>query len=120
MFAKADLAPSFGMEFGSNETIKQAVMAGLGVAFISAHTVAAEVAQGRMIVLQVTGLPVVRKWYLLRAKAKHLLPAGTACGNSWSNTAGGFHRTYRHSLAARNRAHDRGSGDRLMRERGPA
>ncbi len=70
MFAKADLAPSFGMEFGSNETIKQAVMAGLGVA--------AEVAQGRMIVLQVTGLPVVRKWYLLRAKAKHLLPAGTA------------------------------------------
>ena len=78
MFAKADLAPSFGMEFGSNETIKQAVMAGLGVAFISAHTVAAEVAQGRMIVLQVTGLPVVRKWYLLRAKAKHLLPAGTA------------------------------------------
>ena len=47
IFAKADLAPRFGMEFGSNETIKQAVMAGLGVAFISAHTVAAEVLEGR-------------------------------------------------------------------------
>lgn len=78
MLAKADLAPRLGMEFGSNETIKQAVMAGLGVAFISAHTVAAEVAQGRMIVLPVTGLPIVRKWYVLRAQAKHLLPAGTA------------------------------------------
>jgi LysR family transcriptional regulator for metE and metH len=78
IFAKAELTPRFGMEFGSNETIKQAVMAGLGIAFISAHTIAAELMQGRMIVLPVRGLPVMRKWYLLRAKAKHLLPAGTA------------------------------------------
>jgi LysR family transcriptional regulator, low CO2-responsive transcriptional regulator len=78
LFAKAGLAPSFAMEFGSNETIKQAVMAGLGIAFISAHTVAAEVEQGRLAVLRVKGLPLVRKWYVIRAKAKHLLPAGTA------------------------------------------
>jgi DNA-binding transcriptional LysR family regulator len=78
MFAKSELTPGFGMEFGSNETIKQAVMAGLGVAFISAHTVAAEVMQGRLVVLAARGLPIMRKWYALRAKAKHLLPAGTA------------------------------------------
>ena len=78
LFAKAGLAPSFGMEFGSNETIKQAVMAGLGVAFISAHTVATEVEQGRLAVLCVKGLPLVRKWYVIRAKAKHLLPGGRA------------------------------------------
>jgi len=90
MFAKADLAPSFGMVFGSNETIKQAVMAGLGVAFISAHTVAAEVAQRRIVVLPVTGLPVVRKWYLLRAKAKHLLPAGTALWGFLAKHGGRF------------------------------
>lgn len=53
-------------------------MAGLGVAFILARTVAAEVKQGRMIVLPVMGLPIVCKWYVLRAKAKHLLPAGIA------------------------------------------
>ena len=34
--------PNVGMEIGSNETIKQAVIAGLGIAFISAHTVAVE------------------------------------------------------------------------------
>ena len=36
------------MEIGSNETIKQAVIAGLGVAFISAHTVATELDDGRL------------------------------------------------------------------------
>ena len=40
-----------GMELGSNETIKQAVMAGLGIALLSAHTIAAEVADGRLAVL---------------------------------------------------------------------
>lgn len=81
LFAKAGLAPTFGMEFGSNETIKQAVMAGLGVAFISGHTVASEVEQGRLVVLPVKGLPLVGKWYVIRAKAKHLLPAGFALWN---------------------------------------
>jgi DNA-binding transcriptional LysR family regulator len=90
MFAKTDLSPRFGMEFGSNETIKQAVMAGLGIAFISAHTVAAEVTQGRMAVLAVKGLPIVRKWYLLRAKAKHLLPAGTALWEFLAQHGGSF------------------------------
>jgi DNA-binding transcriptional LysR family regulator len=78
IFAKADVIPTVGMEFGSNETIKQAVMAGFGIAFISAHTVAAEVIQERLTVLDVRGLPVIRKWFLLRPKAKHLLPAGSA------------------------------------------
>jgi LysR family transcriptional regulator, low CO2-responsive transcriptional regulator len=90
MFAKADLAPRFGMEFGSNETIKQAVMAGLGIAFISAHTVASELTQGRMAVLAVKGLPIVRKWYLLRARAKHLLPAGTALWEFLAKEGGRF------------------------------
>jgi LysR family transcriptional regulator, low CO2-responsive transcriptional regulator len=78
LFAKSDVEPRLAMEFGSNETIKQAVMAGLGVAFISAHTVAAEVNDGRLVVLNVRGLPIIRKWYLLRSKSKSLLPAGSA------------------------------------------
>ena len=41
--------PMPDMELGSNETIKQAVMAGLGVALISAHTVAAEIAERRLV-----------------------------------------------------------------------
>ncbi len=40
-------APRFGMEISSNETIKQAVMAGLGIALLSAHTCAMELEAGR-------------------------------------------------------------------------
>ncbi len=70
--------PPIAMEIGSNETIKQAVMAGLGLSFISAHTVAAEVADGRLRVLEVEGLPVVRQWLVVHARDKRLLPAAGA------------------------------------------
>lgn len=55
-----------GMEIGSNETIKQAVMAGLGIALISADSIAAEIADGRLVMLDVQGLPIVRRWFLVR------------------------------------------------------
>jgi DNA-binding transcriptional LysR family regulator len=78
LFAKSEVEPRVGMECGSNETIKQAVIAGLGVALISAHTIAAEVADRRLTVLSVRGLPIVRKWYVLHMKSKRLLPASQA------------------------------------------
>jgi DNA-binding transcriptional LysR family regulator len=70
--------PRIGMEIGSNETIKQAVMAGLGIAFISAHTIAAEIDDGRLVVLDVVGLPEIRQWFVVRLAAKRLMPAGRA------------------------------------------
>ncbi len=90
IFAKARLVPRIGMELDSNETIKQAVMAGLGIAFISAHTVAAEVEAGRLAVLPVRGLPVVRRWYAVRNRRKHLLPAGTAMWEFLTSKGFGF------------------------------
>ena len=66
------------MELGSNETIKQAVMAGLGIALMSAHTIAAEVADGRLVVLDVEGLPIVRQWFVLHRTDRPLSPAGRA------------------------------------------
>lgn len=78
LFAEGGIAPRIGMEIESNETIKQAVMAGLGIAVISAHTVAAEIEGGRLAVLDVRGLPVVRKWYVVRHAEKRLLPAAAA------------------------------------------
>jgi len=53
------------VEMASNETIKQAVMAGLGIAFLSAHTTHVELAEGKLIALAVPGLPVMRDWYLI-------------------------------------------------------
>jgi LysR family transcriptional regulator for metE and metH len=66
------------MEMSSNETIKQAVIAGLGIAFISAHTVATELDERRLTTLDVVGLPVVRQWYVLSRKDKILLPPARA------------------------------------------
>ena len=63
------------IEMGSNETIKQAVMAGLGIAFISAHTIEAELETGRLITLPVEGLPMQRKWFAVRRLDKALTPA---------------------------------------------
>lgn len=78
LFDEAGLSPAAGTEIGSNETIKQAVMAGMGIALLSAHTVAAEVMDGRLAVLDVRGLPIVRQWFVVRRRGKRLLPAGKA------------------------------------------
>ena len=66
------------MAMSSNETIKQAVIAGLGIAFISAHTVATELDERRLVTLDVVGLPVVRQWFVLSRKDKILLPPARA------------------------------------------
>ncbi|MEP7247119.1 MAG: LysR family transcriptional regulator [Gammaproteobacteria bacterium] len=77
-FAESKVAPRIGMEMDSNETIKQAVIAGLGVAFLSAHTVAAELADGRLASLDVVGLPVVRTWFIVQLARRRLSPAAAA------------------------------------------
>ncbi|MCX7164143.1 MAG: LysR family transcriptional regulator [Betaproteobacteria bacterium] len=66
------------MELGSNETIKQAVMAGLGLSFISEHTIGLERAVGRLVKLNVSGTPVNRQWRLVYRTDKRLMPAATA------------------------------------------
>ena len=78
LFAGVGIDPQLGMEIGSNETIKQAVIAGLGIALISAHTVAVELADGRLCALDVQGMPLVRNWFVVKRKEKRMLPATTA------------------------------------------
>ena len=63
------------IEMGTNETIKQAVIAGLGIALISQHTVTEELRWGRLISLQAIGLPIQRSWYLLRREDALITPA---------------------------------------------
>ena len=71
-------AVQMSLELGSNETIKQAVMAGMGIALISAHTIAAEVASGRLVCLDVAGLPILRQWYVVNRTDRSLSPAARA------------------------------------------
>jgi DNA-binding transcriptional LysR family regulator len=74
-FATHQLSPPVAHEMTSNESIKQAVMAGMGLAFISLHTVMLEQQTGNLALLDLQGLPVVRHWYVLHRKGLRLSPA---------------------------------------------
>ena len=66
------------MEMASNETIKQAVMAGMGLSFLSLHTVGLELNSRLLTVLDVEGAPVVRAWNVVHTLSKLLSPAAEA------------------------------------------
>ena len=66
------------IEMDSNETIKQSVMAGLGLAFISGHTVASELEAGRLAMLDVVGMPIRRQWFAVTRGDRGMTPAMTA------------------------------------------
>jgi DNA-binding transcriptional LysR family regulator len=83
------------MEMPSNETIKQAVMAGMGLSFLSMRTVRHELASGHLALLDVQGLPQINHWYVTHLRSKTLSPAarafktflmeqGSALMDSWS------------------------------------
>jgi len=67
-----------GMEMASNETIKQAVMAGMGLSFISRHTIDLELQTRRLVVLDVRGTPVIRQWHVAHLAKKRLSPTASA------------------------------------------
>jgi LysR family transcriptional regulator for metE and metH len=77
-FAEAGIAPRIGMQIGSNETIKQAVIAGLGIAFISGHTIDSALATNSLTILDVAGLPIVRQWCVAHLRQRRLMPAAAA------------------------------------------
>jgi LysR family transcriptional regulator, low CO2-responsive transcriptional regulator len=77
-FAEARFEPRIAMEMSSNETIKQAVMAGMGVSFLSLHTLELELQKGLLVVLDVEGSPVLRAWNVVHTLSKILSPAAEA------------------------------------------
>jgi DNA-binding transcriptional LysR family regulator len=78
VFRERRFHPRETIEMSSNETIKQAVMAGMGVSFLSLHTVGLEVAAKRLAVLDVSGTPVMRHWYVIHRERKRLTPVAEA------------------------------------------
>jgi LysR family transcriptional regulator, low CO2-responsive transcriptional regulator len=77
-FSDARFEPRIAMEMSSNETIKQAVMAGMGVSFLSLHTLELELQKGLLVVLDVEGSPVLRAWNVVHTLSKILSPAAEA------------------------------------------
>jgi len=77
-FREHRVEPRIAMEMTSNETIKQAVMAGIGIGFVSLHTIGLEVRSGMLHIVQVAGTPVMRTWNVVHLLSKVLSPAAEA------------------------------------------
>ncbi|GAA0765080.1 LysR family transcriptional regulator [Ideonella azotifigens] len=67
-----------GLELAGNETIKQAVMCGMGISFLSAHSFQVEAETGRLAVLDVRGMPKHIDWCFLQRRDSQLTGANAA------------------------------------------
>jgi DNA-binding transcriptional LysR family regulator len=77
-FLEHGIRPATRMTLGSDETIKQAVAAGLGLAVLSRHVLALDAPSGALRELDVQGFPLLRQWYAVHLAAKKLSPLATA------------------------------------------
>jgi DNA-binding transcriptional LysR family regulator len=71
-------AVNFAMKIRSTETVKQAVIAGMGVSLLSNHTIIRELAAGSLVVLDVQGFPMMSHWYVVHRRNKRLPPVALA------------------------------------------
>jgi len=74
-FAEHGLAYRAGCELSTNEALKQAVRAGLGLGVVSAQTIELELQTGCLVVLPVENFPIVRRWFVLCRTHKRLSAA---------------------------------------------
>jgi DNA-binding transcriptional LysR family regulator len=72
MFAEKGLKPKVRMELGSNEAIKQAIIAKLGISVLSLHAVTTEAGSSPLAVLDVEGFPIKRTWNVVYPRGKEL------------------------------------------------
>ena len=78
LFAQHGISPRVRMELSSNEAIKQAVMAGMGISLLSLHTIGLELRHRLIATPEVEGMPVMRRWHVVNNLAKTLSPAAEA------------------------------------------
>ena len=72
------MTPRVVMQMSSNEAIKQAVMAGMGVSLLSLHTLGLELDHHLIASPETEGLPIMRRWHVVNNLAKTLSPAAEA------------------------------------------
>jgi DNA-binding transcriptional LysR family regulator len=73
-FREAGFKPRIAMESSSNETIKQSVIAGIGLSLLSQHTISLELTLGLIATLPVDGFPLMRSWFVAHRRTLPLLP----------------------------------------------
>jgi DNA-binding transcriptional LysR family regulator len=73
-FKRHGFKPDVRLELGSNEAIREAVAANLGLAVVSRHALQAKAADYGVAVLKVAGFPVESNWHVVHRKGKQLSP----------------------------------------------
>lgn len=71
-FSSHHVSVKAALEMSTNEAVKQAVQASMGLGILSFDTVRLEVETGRLKVLDAEGFPIIRYWYLVHRKQKRL------------------------------------------------
>ncbi|AAU90902.1 MULTISPECIES: LysR family transcriptional regulator [Methylococcus] len=77
-FAERGVRVLASMEMNTNGAIKQGVEVGLGLGLVSIHTVERELADRRVVVLDVEAFPIMRQWYIVHRAGKRLSATATA------------------------------------------
>ncbi len=77
-FHEHRISPPILMEMSSNEAIKQAVIANIGLAFLSLHTVRLELSNELIRIVPVQHTPVMRVWYVVSMSNRVLSPSAEA------------------------------------------
>jgi DNA-binding transcriptional LysR family regulator len=78
LFGEHGLQPRIFMELGTNEAIKEAILAGLGVTIMARHTFGLDPESSRYRCLDVEGFPVENHWYFAYPQGKQLSPVARA------------------------------------------
>ena len=77
-FKRNGFKPNLRLELGSNEAIKEAVAADLGVSIVSSHALQDRAAEHGVALLNVAGFPLQSQWHVVRQKGKQLSPIAKA------------------------------------------
>lgn len=77
-FDEQGFSPAERLTLSSNSAVKQAAIAGLGVAVVSRAALDLEIEAKRLAVLDVQGFPLERQWHVVRLRHKRLSPAARA------------------------------------------
>jgi len=77
-FAEQGMDLKTRLNMSSNEAIKQAVQAGLGLGIVSIHTLEMELLLKRLAILDVESFPLLKHWYIVHRSGKRLSPVATA------------------------------------------
>lgn len=78
LFARHGIAPKIRMELGSDEAIREAVLAGLGVAVLPRYTLGLDPALTKLVCLDVEGFPLESYWHFVYPQGRRLAPAARA------------------------------------------